>query len=506
MKHLFLLIFLLSLSSIGFADDVPWRTTEQNQQLLVYPEQYNDASLPTIYEKLIHRIQVQPANLFFLLYFILAIVHTFVAHRFHMIAKRRAHKQAHHKHPLIGMNPSIETEQLQTVTQARFFSHLLDYFGKVEVVFGLWCIPLLLTLTYFYSWNDALKYVDSKHYEEALFMIVAMAIASTYPIIHFADYLLQKIARLGGSTPTAWWFTILTFGVLMGSLIKETVSMTICAILIDRHFFSYRPTPRIAYATISLLFMNIAMGGMLTAFGTSAVSVISKGWKWDTSYMFSTFGITAFFGIVIVNLAYYFWFKSDFQQLPSTPVEKDKYKQRGVPLWTSVVNFIALGWIIFNFDNIIIALGSFVLFLGFYHATAVYQKSLDMMEPILIGFFIASLIIMTGLQVWWVEPLITGLSAFFSTKVIILLSAVTHNTSISYLLLHVPDISSSLKNSLFYGLMIGGGLSLMGNSPNLVAYSILGKHFNQDISLRRLFITSIPAAVIMYICFYVSTA
>ena len=53
---------------------------------------------------------------------------------------------------------------------------------------------------------------DTVNYTEPLFVVVIMALASTRPIVGFAEAALRRVAALGGATPAAWWVTILTVG------------------------------------------------------------------------------------------------------------------------------------------------------------------------------------------------------------------------------------------------------------------------------------------------------
>ena len=109
----------------------------------------------------------------------------------------------------------------------------LHFFGEVEVVFGLWAIVLLVAVTVHFGWHTAAGYFNGTvNYTEPLFVIVIMALASTRPIILFAEDALRVLARVGRGTPAAWWAIILTVGPLIGSLITEPGAMTICALLL----------------------------------------------------------------------------------------------------------------------------------------------------------------------------------------------------------------------------------------------------------------------------------
>ena len=49
-------------------------------------------------------------------------------------------------------------------------------------------------------------------------------------------------------------------------------------------------------------------------------------------------------------------------------------------------------------------IGGFLFFLGFTNATAAYQSAVDIKTPLLVGFFLAGLVVHGGLQAWWIGP------------------------------------------------------------------------------------------------------
>ena len=83
---------------------------------------------------------------------------------------------------------------------------------------------------------------DTVIYTEPLFVVVIMALASTRPVVGFAEASLRRVANLGGATPAAWWVAILTVGPVLGSFITEPAAMTICALLLARQFFDLGPS------------------------------------------------------------------------------------------------------------------------------------------------------------------------------------------------------------------------------------------------------------------------
>ena len=106
----------------------------------------------------------------------------------------------------------------------------------MEVIFGLWALALLAAIIGFFDWKTALNYVSYRvNFVEPLFVVVIMTLAATRPILKLSEIVMQKIAGVLGGSLTAWWFTILTLGPILGSFITEPAAMTISALLISRN-------------------------------------------------------------------------------------------------------------------------------------------------------------------------------------------------------------------------------------------------------------------------------
>jgi hypothetical protein len=150
---------------------------------------------------------------------------------------------------------------------------------------------------------------------EAAFVVVIMVLASTRPILRLAGSLMTNVAKLLGGSLGALWFTILTFGPLLGSLITEPAAMTISAILLSHKFYGLMPSKRFMYATLGLLFVNVSVGGTLTHFAAPPVLMVAGPWGWDTGFMFTSFGWKAIVGILIGNGLYFLAFRKEFAEL-----------------------------------------------------------------------------------------------------------------------------------------------------------------------------------------------
>ena len=113
--------------------------------------------------------------------------------------------------------------------------------GEVEAVFGIWLVPLFIVIVLMKGWPTLVGYITSLNPAEPVFVVVIMAIASSRPILRLTESWLAKLAALGGSTPGAWWLSILTLGPLLGSFITEPAAMTICALLLRQKFYALKP-------------------------------------------------------------------------------------------------------------------------------------------------------------------------------------------------------------------------------------------------------------------------
>ncbi len=268
-------------------------------------QSYDDAAIDSITGRLIHRAKAEPFNVVATLIFILAIVHTFLSSRFTAIAHRLEH--AHEERQARGEAPR------HSVSHG---AELFHFLGEVEVIFGIWAIALVTAIVVFCDWSTAVFYLSHRvNFTEALFVVVIMTLAATRPILRLAEAGMQKIADLLGGSLTAWWFTILTVGPLLGSLITEPAAMTIAALLLANKFYELDPPEGFKYATLGLLFVNISVGGTLTHFAAPPVLMVASPWTWDMVFMFTQFGWKAALGIVIANGFYFLVYRKHFRAL-----------------------------------------------------------------------------------------------------------------------------------------------------------------------------------------------
>jgi hypothetical protein len=450
---------------------------------------------------LVERVRIEPFNAIATGLFLVAIVHTFLASRL----THRAHTvQAAHDERMRAtggrLHPSVWAE-------------VLHFLGEVEVVFGIWALVLLIAMTAYGGWHTATTYFnDTVNYTEPLFVVVIMGIAATRPVVTFAETALRQVARLGRTTPTAWWASILIVGPLLGSFITEPAAMTICAVLLSRQFYDLDPSARLKYATLGLLFVNISIGGTLTHFAAPPVLMVARSWEWTTLIVFKFLGLRAVMAIVMSTALYLLVFRKEFRSLAAiapradTDEPEDSASTFGmlpVPRWLTAVHLAFLAWTVTTVHYPALFVGGFLIFLGVTKATAAYQARMELKAPLLVGFFLAGLVIHGGLQAWWIAPLLARLSAepLFATST--LLTAFNDNALITYLATLVPDFSTTLKIAVVQGAVSGGGLTVIANAPNPAGQALLSRFFGGAISPIGLLIAALPPTLIAAICFRV---
>ena len=85
--------------------------------------------------------------------------------------------------------------------------------------------------------------------------------------------------------------------------------MTICAMLLLDRFYKLKPSMKLRYATLGLLFVNISVGGTLTHFAAPPVVMVASPWGWDLPFMFEHFGWKVIVGITFANTLFFTVFR-----------------------------------------------------------------------------------------------------------------------------------------------------------------------------------------------------
>ncbi|OIR14895.1 hypothetical protein GALL_40110 [mine drainage metagenome] len=462
---------------------------------------YGDVPGEGLWTELSHRVAVQPFNLVATLLFVCAIVHTFLApkirHLAHAVETAHSARLARRRaEPGFSGHPE----------EVSFAGRLLHFLGEVEIVFGVWAVVLVASLTWARGWDTALGYVSGRvSYVEPVFVVIIMALASTRPVMVFAEACLRRLAMLGGGGLAAWWASILIAAPLLGSFITEPAAMTIAAMLLARIFYSAGPSPRFAYATLGLLFVNVSVGGTLTHFAAPPVLMVAGPWKWGTLHLLTHLGWKSAAAIVVSTACVGLVFRREFARMEASPSGRDPdddgIPEHPIPAWITAVQLAFLGWTVFAAHQPVLAIAGFLFYLGFAQATAQHQRPLELGPPLLVGFFLAGLVVHGGLQGWWIQPVLTRLGErplFFGA---LGLTAFNDNAAITYLATLVPGFTETLRYAVLAGAVAGGGLTVIANAPNPAGQAILGRFFPDGVKPLGLLLGALGPTAVVAACY-----
>ena len=388
----------------------------------------------------------------------------------------------------------------------RYPSHsgLLHLLGEVEVVFGLWAGILVLAIALIDSSKTAIAYLDSRNYNEPLLVFVLMVIAASRPIIEAAGALNDQIARALPIHPvTARFLVVMSVTPLLGSFITEPAAMTLAALLLREQFLRHDlPTP-FKYAVISTLFVNISIGGALTPFAAPPVLIVAAKWDWDIAFMISQIGwramIAVFFNAIVLTWVGQRWLRT----LPlDQKIADQKVRGKSIPLTVTLIHLAFLATAVAFHHYPVVFMGLFLFFLGYTAAYPKYQTRLMLREALLVAFFLAGLVVLGGLQGWWLQDLLTGLPPTVLFFVATALTAITDNAAITYLGSLVEGTDAAFRLALVTGALTGGGLTVIANAPNPAGYSLLKECFpEQTIAVPKLFLWALAPTCVAIAAF-----
>lgn len=358
-----------------------------------------------------------------------------------------------------------------------FRENLFELLGEVEIVFGLWAGILLLIFAALEGVDSAIAYLESRTFTEPVFIFAILIVCSTRAILDCAELILIRIAeQLPVSRSIAFYGSVLTIGPLLGSLITEPAAMTVVAIILLEYYYRENISEKLKYETLGLLFVNVSIGGALTSYAAPPVLMVARAWGWGSWEMFSNFGWKGALACLISTLIMTFRYRKELLKIEIP----EKFRQIRVPLWVKTAHLIFLAAIVICSHHALLVIGLFLFFLGFVHVTREYQESIRLRQGLLVSFFLVGLVVIGGLQNWWIELIIYSLSSFSLYLSAIVLTAFIDNAALTYLGSLVPSLLDSSKYALLAGAVVGGGLTVIANAPNLAGYSILQPAFKRE--------------------------
>ena len=199
--------------------------------------------------------------------------------------------------------------------------------------------------------------------------------------------------------------------------------------------------------------------------------------------------------ILISNTLAFLLFRRELLALRISNPETEA--QNSTPSWLIVCHLLFIGFVVFAAHYAALVILGFLFYLAFVVATQRNQDELNLKTPVLVGFFLAGLVIHGGCQQWWIEPVLTSLNPVQMLLGATALTAFNDNAAITYLASLVPGFSDAAKHAVVAGAVAGGGLTVIANAPNPAGQSILQSYFGEEgIDAGKLFLAaSIPTAI-----------
>lgn len=391
---------------------------------------------------------------------------------------------------------TFAAKQLERLSR-RFPRHagLFHLLGEVEVVFGFWAIVLIVAMALAGGGAQALEYAESRNYTEPLFVFVVMVMAASRPVLATVSALVMALARaLPVATPLAVAWLGLALVPLLGSLITEPAAMTLAALLLAPLAFRTTLPEPVKYIALAALFVNVSIGGTLTAYAAPPVLMVAATWQWDSAFMLQHFGWKAALA-VLVNATLATWALR--QPLRRAPAMAAMEHPAAVPWPVVAVHVVLLAAVVAFAHHPVVFLGLFLLFLGLTQAYPQHQSPLILKEALLVGFFLAGLVVLGGMQRWWLEPIVGGLQPLALFFGALGLTAITDNAALTYLGSLIAHMSDASKYMLVAGAVAGGGLTVIANAPNPAGIALLKNGFaDQTVSIGALLLAALLPTVI----------
>lgn len=353
---------------------------------------------------------------------------------------------------------------------------LLHLLGEVEVVFGFWAMVLIVAMALLTGSQQAIAYAESLQYTEPLFVFVIMVVAASKPVLLSIESLVAALASLAPQRrAVARVWLCLALVPLVGSLITEPAAMTLAALMLAPLVFRPGLPEWLKYGALGVLFVNVSVGGTLTSFAAPPVLMVATTWQWDSAFMASTFGWRAAIAVLVNASVITFLLR---KHLPNDPAATPQTQEPAVPLSVRAIHLAFLAGVVLYAHHPVVFLGLFLFFLGFTQAYAHYQNPLILKEGLLVGFFLAGLVVLGGMQRWWLQRIVSSLqptALFFGA---LGLTAVTDNAALTYLGSLIEGMTAAAQYALVAGAVAGGGLTVIANAPNPAGVALLKRGFN----------------------------
>jgi Na+/H+ antiporter NhaD/arsenite permease-like protein len=235
--------------------------------------------------------------------------------------------------------------------------------------------------------------------------------------------------------------------------------------------------------------------------------MVAQKWGITSVEMFRHFGDKALISILVSSTIYFFCFRKELVAMGKQAGDHDGdglgdiiQPERSIPIFITVIHLAFMAWTVAFSHYPPLFIGGFLFFIAFSQATAHHQSHINLRGPILVGFFLAGLVIHGGLQGWWLAPIISSLTEiplFIGSTV---LTSFNDNAAITFLASQVSGLSPQLKYAVLAGAVTGGGLTVIANAPNPAGQAILGRFFGDGVSPVKLMLAALLPTMVVALC------
>ncbi|MDR0250704.1 MAG: putative Na+/H+ antiporter [Burkholderiales bacterium] len=390
----------------------------------------------------------------------------------------------------------------------RFPAHsgLCHLLGEVEVVFGLWAGVLITFMFAYMGRADTLQHISQVRFTEPMFIFVVMVVAASRPITSSVRDAVRWMARwIAKPLPVreALLLYFLTMSVipLFGSLITEPAAMTLAALMLRDIFLSPTMQKNVKYATLGVLFVNVSIGGVLTPYAAPAILIIASSWDWDLAFMMTTFGWRAALVVVINALVVSYLFRRAIVKEAREP----EAGETPIPLFMRGIHFLFLAGVVYFSHYPEIFIPMLLIFLGLAAAYPQFQnKTMMLRESMMVAFFLGGLVVLGGMQTWWLQPALSGMSPELLYWGTMVLTPFVDNAALTYLASLVQGTDAAFRYSVVAGAVVGGGLTVIANAPNPAGIAILKGCFEDSaVSPLGLFLAAAGPTAVAALIFYI---
>ncbi len=305
-----------------------------------------------------------------------------------------------------------------------------------------------------------------------------MVVAASRPVLEAMRAVVAGLAARAPLPPAvarAWLCRAIL--PLVGSLVTEPAAMTLAASMLAPLVFRAGIPERLKYGALGVLFVNVSIGGTLTSFAAPPVLMVAATWRRDSAFMASQLGWKAVLAVLVNATVLAMLLRRHLKQGgPQTRTEG----AAPVPAPVIAIHFAFLAAVLAFAHRPVIFMGLFLMFLGFTKAYETHQAPLILKEALLVGFFLAGLVVPGGKQQWWLQPIVSGLQPMALCFGGLALTAITDNAALTYLGSLIAGIAEEAKHMLEAGAVAGGALTVLANAPNPAGVALLRKGFEDE--------------------------